>query len=191
MKKIIFVILILAVIVLTGCSPDGNLNEAEEVAKEIVILWQQELYEGVYSYLTPELKAQRSEADFVAYVSAAQEHNRVDLDYKNISLVNEETANAYYSSYAANEMEPKEMIIEMNLIDGKWKIKGFEDYITGSCVSKDCYTEEKPKLIQGFMDKCLQSKHSYWECEYIVERDYKNIKFTCDKSTGYKCTVIE
>jgi len=191
LKRILF--LILLAFTLTGCSSSEKIvqNQPEQIAQDFFYLWATENYDLVYDLLIPELQSQRTKSEFIKFVEASQEYNMVAFKYEEIVLENERSAYANYFYYSQKELEPRNSTLELVNINGKWKINGFDQYITKTCVVDDCEEELKPGLIRGFIERCLDTGHPFSQCKYLAERDYSGLKYSCNKSTGYQCTVLE
>ncbi|MBW2978249.1 hypothetical protein KY331_05365 [Candidatus Woesearchaeota archaeon] len=194
MKKAIFTIIILSII-LVGCrslSPEEvSHNNAKQIAKDFFYFLSTKNYDLVYDSLIPDLQVQRNKSEFMTFIQTAQSDNSLNFVYKYIVLKNENLAYAHYSIYDETGLELQNSTLELNRIDGAWKINGMEKYITSSCIIDDCAAELTPVLIKSFIERCLDTGHNYDQCKYLAERDYENMDFRCDKSTGYRCYAAE
>ena len=194
MKKIILLTAILSVFI-TGCSSisseEAMLSKAENTAEDFFYLLNTGNYGLAYDILSPDLQAQRNRSDFVTFISAAQSNNKINFVYKNVVIQNENLAYAHYSYFDEDDLEQKNSTVELNMINGEWRINGLKEYITKPCIVDNCAEDLTPFLIKSFIERCLDTGHPYDECKYMAERDYEQIDYNCDRSTGFKCSVLE
>lgn len=194
--------LVFLILILVGCenfdvavdepSDEELEKEAVRTAQGFAISWQNNDYDQAYDYLHPVLKELRSKSDFVTFATASQGLNEFSLIYDKVVLQEKDLAYAYYTFSGESTIQPKTPAIEMNFINGTWKINGFGSYFTKTCVIDDCAGILNPLLVRQSTLECM-SDHpilSYDDCEEVAEEFYGEIQYNCGRSTGYKCSRI-
>lgn len=201
MKQLLSVCLVFLILILSACESDETrLKEAERVAQGLAIAWQNEDYGTAYDYIIPELQSSRNKEDFIEFVEASQNLNKFGLIYDKVVLQDKDLAYAYYTFSGESAFQPKTPAIEMDLIDGEWKINGFAGYFTKDCIIDDCEEEARTVLEldtpKRILD-CLETSYSlsYDDCKEITEESIEitmnSFWFKCDKSTKYMCEPVK
>lgn len=190
MKIIRLLIGVLATLVLlTACqSEEQRLKSAEKVAQGFSVAWQNDNYGAAYDYLHPLLQNNRSKEEFIKFVEISQIENKFSLIYDKVVLQDDNLAYAYYTFSGEAIVQPKTPAIEMNYVNGQYRINGFAHYIVDECAESDCFT----KLKYGLHDECEKKYPNEvlkkLDCEYD---SLLNFKSKCDQSTGYKCALLK
>jgi len=179
MKKIIWG-LILLIVILSGCKSeetkmkeieDSRLQEAEKVAQGFSISWQQGNYASAYDFIDPDLQSLRNKQEFTKFVKASQELSKFILIYDKVVLQNKDLAYAYYSFSGESVFQPKTPAIEMNWINGEWRINGLNDYFINKCVVSSCSNEVENTLNTVHLTLEKPSIDSLPQMPYLVSND--------------------
>lgn len=176
MNKVTIFLLVIAILTLNGCNSKGD---AEKVAQGFAVALQNHDYGKAYDYFIPSLKEQRSKEDFITYLEA--KGTNFNLIYDKVVVQDNKLAYAYYtlSVEGIAQLSPP---IKMEYTVGGWKIDGFASYFFDKCVD-DCYYQIRDLCEQKFSQFDDQLKCR----EDIVKGDNYS---KCDKSTGFKCKLI-
>lgn len=184
--------ILIILILLTSCqTEEQKLKAAEKVAQGFAVAWQNEDYAKAYDYFVPSLKEKRAKEDFVNFVSIRQSQNKFNLIYDKVVLQDKNLAYAYFTYSGEMIVQPKTPAIEMSYVKGSWGINGFAPYFLDECPI-NCYDELYPEYRKKLENECRQ-RHGdnalYDKCLYEVATE-KKLNSKCDKSTGYKCVLV-
>lgn len=147
-------------------------KEAQKVAQGLSIAWQREDYGKAYEYFHPNLKELKTKDEFVAFVKYTQDQTKFNLIYDKVVPQERNLAYAYYTYSSDSIFQPKTPALEMNYINGEWKINAFVGYF-----SKNIEEEKYKDFVMGYIEK-IKEELSYlddfpkdFECKETFEID--------------------
>jgi len=154
-------------------SNDFLTREAVKVAQGFSIAWQQENYANAYDFIDPALQSLRNKQEFIKFVKSSQELSKFILIYDKVVLQNKDLAYAYYSFSGESVFQPKTPAIEMNWINGEWRINGLNDYFINKCVVSSCSDEIENTLntVHLTLDLETSATDSLPQMPYLVSND--------------------
>ena len=188
MKKIALIFILCTLIIVSCKNDEKRLELAQKTAQGFAVTWQQKEYDQLYNYFHPTLKSKRNLTDFVRFVELSQSSDisSMYLVYDKVVLQDKDLAYAYYT-FSGGLFEGKAPAIEMNYINGEWKINGFAHYFSEEC-AEDCSEVLGEQYLAFAKDKCritfeLPSGRVACEAGYSLA----TMKYICDKSTDFRC----
>lgn len=196
MNKYILPIIFIITILLSGCAPSEEQlqKDAEQAAQGFAIAWQRGDYLTVYDYFIPQLQAKRSASDFALFARASDTISKTNIVYDKVVLQDDTTAFAYFNIGLSKAN------MELDYIDGEWKINGLATYFEKQCIVDDCKEQGKEYLDSRFysdISECLDKHPSfgYEYCKKWVENTHYTVlngfTYRCDKSTKYVCEMTK
>jgi len=176
MKKALFSLIILFIVLISGCQDKEKL--AVQTAQGFAIAWQNKDYNSLYDYFSSALKSERNKEDFVKFITASNPTDFL-LIYDKAVVQNNKEAYAYYTSSGNYVFQPKSPAVHMVFENGEWKMDAFATYFISNCAVDSC-----DDLNVCTSDICNYStdfscKHIQIDGCCIIDYNYYISNFSC------------
>lgn len=141
MRKIILTLVVLSLIILSGCAKTQSIEDPQLVAERFARFYEQKDWNSMYDLFTPELQKKETKQQFYELAEYKNKDIIIVVRLDKVSKDNEEVSYAYYSG-SLGALELKMPAAKMVLTDNKWKFDAFASYFYPEEMVKECVTND-------------------------------------------------
>ena len=187
MRKSPLLILLIGIIIISGCSNSELIleEEAERTAEDFALSWERKEWKNMYEFFVPDLKKMKNSDDFSLTMSYFEKGDIV-VRLDRIRLDGEK-AYAYYTA-SSSIFESKVPAMSMHRINEAWKFNAFANMFSID-IEQQIRDDIKKKYLDEFVPLIADIEEWYnfqlgpdkkylrWECKDLSNKGIKLVNF--------------